>query len=96
MSIFYVYIITNQNHTVLYTGFSDDLERRMFEHKNKVYPGFTKKYNCNKLLYYEVINDKEEALHREKQIKRYKKDWKHNLINTMNPAWRDLYEDFLI
>ena len=93
---FYVYILTNKNHTVLYTGFSDDVERRIYEHKNKVFKGFTSKYNVDKLVYYEEFNDLESAKHREVQIKRYKRSWKENLINEMNPEWRDLYEDFLL
>ena len=93
---FYVYILTNKNHTVLYTGFTDDIERRVYEHKNKILLGFTSKYNVDKLIYFEEFIDIESAKHRENQIKRYKKAWKENLINEMNPHWRDLYEDFLI
>ncbi|WP_422358628.1 GIY-YIG nuclease family protein [Reichenbachiella sp.] len=93
---FYVYIITNKNHTVLYTGFTSDLERRMFEHKTGVYKEFSFKYNCNELLYYEEFIDKEEALHRERQLKKYKREWKENLICGFNPSWRDLYDDFLL
>jgi len=96
MNRFWIYILTNTHHTVLYTGFTDDLERRIFEHRNKLLPGFTNKYNCDKLVYFEEFNVPDEAKHREQQIKRYKKDWKHNLINTFNPEWRDLYFDFEI
>jgi putative endonuclease len=91
---FYVYILSNQLHTVLYTGFTDDLERRVYEHKNKLLDGFTKTYNINKLLYYEEFNSADEAKHREIQIKKYKREFKRNLINPMNPTWRDLYDDF--
>ena len=94
MGTYYVYIITNSRHTVLYTGFSNDVARRTSEHKGKVYKGFTQKYNCDKLIYFETFNNAEDALHREKQIKRYKREWKENLINSMNPGWKDLYEDF--
>ncbi len=68
--------------------------RRIEEHKLKVVKGFTAKYNCTKLLYFEEFTDIEEALKREKQIKRYKKDWKKNLINTFNPEWKDLAIEF--
>ncbi len=95
MSNFYVYILSNSHHTVFYTGFTGDLERRIYEHKHQLLPSFTKKYNCHKLLYYEELPDAESALHREKQIKRYKRDWKKNLVNSINPEWRDLYEDFI-
>lgn len=94
MKLYYVYIITNARHTVLYTGFTNNIARRTLEHKEKLNKGFTYQYNCNKLVYYEEFNDREEALHREKQIKRYKREWKENLINSMNPEWRDLYKDF--
>ena len=93
--MFYVYILSNQRHTVFYTGFTDDLYRRIYEHKHKLQPGFTAKYNCDKLLYFEEFTIADEATHREKQIKKYKRDWKKNLINAMNPEWRDLYDDFL-
>lgn len=96
MNRFWIYILTNSHHTVLYTGFTDDLERRTFEHRNKLLPGFTNKYNCNKLVYFEECNDADEAKHREQQVKRYSKKWKHNLINELNPVWRDLYSDFKI
>lgn len=96
MERFYVYILTNKNHTVLYTGFTDDIERRVFEHKNKMFKGFTSKYNVDKLVYFEEFIDLESVKHRENQLKRYKRAWKENLINEINPNWRDLYEDFLI
>ena len=92
---YFVYILTNKNHTVFYTGFADDLERRVYEHKNKIYEGFTSRYNVDKLVYYEEFTDLDSAKHREAQIKRYKRSWKENLINEMNSEWRDLYEDFL-
>lgn len=71
--MFYVYIISNWNNKVYYTGFTDDLEKRVYEHKHKLLDGFTAKYNCNKLLYYEESPVAEDALHREQQIKRYTK-----------------------
>jgi putative endonuclease len=81
---------------VLYTGYSGDLYDRVFEHSEKIYNGFSKKYNCYKLVYYEEYGEKEEAIHREKQIKRYKRQWKIDMINEMNPSWRNLIEDFEI
>ena len=96
MTKYFVYILTNKNHTVLYTGFTDDLERRVFEHKHKVFKGFTARYNMEVLVYFEEFADEKSALMREKQIKKYERTWKENLINEMNASWRDLYEDFLI
>ena len=93
--MFYVYILSNYSKTVFYTGMTSDLERRMYEHKNQLTPGFATKYNCNILLYYETLQSGEEAAHREKQIKRYKQEWKRNLIDQMNPECRDLSLDFL-
>ena len=95
MNNFYVYLLSNTHHTVFYTGFTNDLARRVYEHKHQLLPGFTKKYNCHKLLYYEEFTDAAGALHREQQLKRYKREWKENLINSINPGWKDLYEDFL-
>lgn len=93
MDYFYVYILSNWNHRVLYTGFTDDLSRRIFEHRLKLYKGFTSKYNCYKLLYYETYDSAEDALYREKQLKRYRRAWKENLIRSMNSDFRDLYSD---
>ena len=90
---YYVYILTNQRHTVLYTGVTNDLHRRVYEHREKLIPGFTKKYNVDKLVYYEVTDSIEAAIHREKQIKGGSRQKKLDLINGMNPQWRDLYED---
>jgi putative endonuclease len=96
MSKFYVYLLSNKTHRVFYTGFTDDLERRVYEHRNELLEGFTKKYKIKKLLYYEEFESADEAKHREKQVKKYKREWKDNLINSMNPFWRDLYDDFNI
>ena len=92
--LYYVYFITNKYHTVIYTGFTDDIYERSIQHYEKVNPGFSKKYNCHKLVYFEEFDNAEEALEREKQLKRYKRQWKEDLINSMNPTWRDLIEDF--
>jgi putative endonuclease len=88
---YYVYIMTNETNTVTYTGVTNDLLRRIQEHKNKLIEGFTKKYNINKLVYYEAGESIESAILREKQIKSWSRKEKVALINTMNPDWHDLY-----
>ena len=90
---YYVYILTNKSNKVLYIEVTNNLERRIFEHKNKLVEGFTKKYNLNKLVYYEATNDIDGALEREKQLKNWHRDWKINLINSSNPAWKDLSDN---
>ena len=90
---YYVYIMTNKNNAVLYTGITSDLKRRIYEHKEKLAEGFTKKYNLTKLVYYEVFQDSLNAIQREKQIKGGSRKKKVDLINDMNPAWKDLDED---
>ncbi len=90
---YYVYIMTNKHDTVLYTGVTDDLQKRVFEHKNKLVPSFTNYYNIHKLVYYEVFEDPYYAITREKQIKGGSRQKKINLINGMNPEWRDLYPE---
>jgi putative endonuclease len=88
---YYVYVMTNPGDTVLYTGVTNDLIRRVWEHKEKLVPGFTKKYNIVKLVYYEVVDDVESAILREKQIKAGSRQEKMQLIDSMNRQWRDLY-----
>jgi putative endonuclease len=90
---FYVYILTNKNRTVLYTGVTNDLTRRVWEHKDKMRDGFTKWYNVDRLVYYEAFDDVREAIAREKQIKGGSRQKKIDLINGMNKDWRDLYEE---
>jgi putative endonuclease len=90
---YYVYIMTNKNNTVLYTGITNDLKRRVYEHKEKFVSGFTKKYHVTKLVYYEVFEDPENAILREKKIKAGSREKKIGLINIMNKKWRDLYEE---
>ncbi|HYE09469.1 MAG TPA: GIY-YIG nuclease family protein [Patescibacteria group bacterium] len=89
----YVYILTNKMNTVLYTGVTNDLVRRIYKHKEKLVDGFTKKYNVNKLVYYETFNDIKSAIQREKQIKGITRQKKIDLINTINKNWKDLYQD---
>jgi len=89
---YYIYIMTNKRNTVFYTGVTNDLKRRVYEHKEKLAEGFTKKYNVTKLVYYEVFDDIESAILREKQIKAGSRQKKIELINSMNKEWRDLQE----
>ena len=92
---YYIYIITNQYNTVLYTGVTNDLIRRIYEHKEKIIAGFTKKYNVNKLVYYEIFTDINSAIAREKQIKAGSRQKKIDLVNSMNSQWCDLYDGLL-
>gem|GEM_PF-134625 len=89
---YYIYILTNKSNKVLYVGMTNDLTRRIYEHKDKLVEGFTKKYNLTKLVYYEITTDVESALSREKQLKNWHRDWKVNLINKFNHKWDDLSE----
>jgi len=88
--LFYIYILTNKNHTVLYIGVTSDLKRRLKQHKQKSNKGFTGKYSVEKLLYFESSPYVENAIKREKQLKKWNRAWKENLINEMNPDWNDL------
>jgi|SRR5215216_3251212 len=90
-----VYIMTNSRHTVLYTGVTNDLIRRVEEHKKGIGSEFTKKYNVNKLVFYECGDDINIAVAREKQIKAGSRKKKIDLINSINPDWKDLSEEFL-
>jgi putative endonuclease len=90
-----VYIMTNAHHTVLYTGVTNDLARRVYEHRNGLGGIFTKKYNIRKLVYYEIGNDVHSTIAREKQIKGGSRKRKIELINSLNPEWKDLYEEIL-
>ena len=92
---YYVYIATNKLNTVLYTGVTSDLIKRIWQHKNKVLPGFTFKYNINKLVYCEVFDDINEAIKREKKIKAGSRKKKINLIVKNNFKFKDLYEDIV-
>ena len=89
---YYVYIMTNRRNTVLYTGVTNDLIRRAYEHREKVAEEFTTKYNVNKLVYYEIFDDPENAIIREKQIKAGSRQKKIELVNHMNGGWVDLFE----
>ena len=88
-----VYIITNKHNTVLYTGVTNNLPKRIYQHRNKLVDGFTKKYNVDKLVYYEIYNDVKSAIAREKQIKSGSRENKIELVNSFNKAWRDLFDE---
>jgi putative endonuclease len=92
--LYYVYILTNWANKVLYTGVTNDLERRLYEHKNKLIKGFTEKYNVNKLVYFDSTTDVKAAIAREKQIKGWTRQKKNDLIESINPQWYDLSESF--
>ena len=89
----YVYIVSNKNRTTLYTGVTSNLYNRIYEHKNGEGSVFTKKYNCTDLLYYEFFEDIESAIEKEKKMKKWKRVYKENVINDLNPDWKDLYEE---
>jgi len=89
---YYVYIMTNWSNKVLYIGVTNNLERRCYEHKHKIIKGFTDKYNINKLVYFEMTNDIKEAITREKQLKGWLRKKKIELIEKINPEWKDLSE----
>ena len=92
--MYYVYIMTNWNNRVLYTGITNDIERRVYEHKNKLIKGFTSKYNINKLVYFDYTSDVKSAIEKEKQIKGWRRQKKNELIQSKNPEWKDLSIDF--
>lgn len=94
--MFFVYLLASKLHGTLYIGFTIDLARRVWEHKNKLMPGFTAKYGVDRLVWFEIHEDRGSALRREKQIKEWKRDWKINLIEHDNPHWTDLYRDTLV
>jgi putative endonuclease len=92
---YYVYILASKISGTLYIGVTSNLVKRVYEHKNDLTDGFTKKYKVHNLVYYETTDDVESAIRREKQLKRWKRDWKIELIEKQNPEWRDLYSDLL-
>ena len=93
---YYVYILSNKTNVAIYTGVTNNLIKRVYEHKNKLdSKSFTARYNINKLVYFESTTDIHVAIEREKQIKGHSRSWKNALINSMNPRWEDLYESIL-
>jgi putative endonuclease len=93
IKLYYVYILTNAHNNVLYTGLTNDLERRCYEHKQKIVKGFSQKYNVDKLIYFEKFDLIDLAISREKQIKGYSRHKKHILINNFNKEWIELYQN---
>ena len=92
MNDYYVYILTNDRDKLLYIGVTNDLQRRVYEHKNGMFEGFTKDYGIHKLVYYEMCHDVKDAIKREKQLKNWRREKKIALIERMNPYWKDFGE----
>ncbi len=92
MNCFYVYILSSKRNGTLYTGVTSNLVKRVYEHKNNLADGFTKKYNIHDLVWYELHHSPETAITREKQVKAWKREWKLRMIEESNPEWKDLYE----
>jgi len=89
---YYVYMLAKGRNSTFYTGFTEDLVKRAWEHRNKVADGFTKKYDIKALVYYEIFDNYDAALSREKRLKKWERTWKMRIIEEMNPKWEDLYE----
>ncbi len=92
---FYTYILASAPHGTLYTGSTDDLTRRVSEHREKIRAGFTAKYGVTQLVWYEVHDTRADAVQRERRIKEWRRKWKIQLIEAANPTWRDLFESFI-
>ncbi|MEJ2697444.1 MAG: GIY-YIG nuclease family protein [Candidatus Sulfobium sp.] len=92
---FYVYIMASQKRGTLYIGITSNLTKRVYEHRNGIVEGFSKRYAIHRLVYYEVARDAETALSRERQMKKWNRTWKLRLIEAQNPEWRDLYDDLI-
>ena len=92
---YYIYILTNWNNKVMYIGVTNDLIRRIYEHRNKLVEGFTKKYNVIKLVYFEEGESVVSAIEREKEIKKWRREKKDNLVKSLNPDWNDLFDELL-
>ncbi|MEJ8752237.1 GIY-YIG nuclease family protein [Lagierella sp. ICN-221743] len=95
MKNYYIYIMANKTNTTIYIGVTGNLIKRVWEHKNKLVEGFTKRYKVNKLVYYEETTDVNSAIAREKQLKGWNRAKKNKLIESINPNWNDLYDDIL-
>ena len=90
---YFIYILTNWNNKVMYIGVTNNLSRRIYEHKNKLLDGFTKRYNLNKLVYFEQFSDIGLAINREKELKKWRREKKNKLVESINLQWKDLSED---
>ena len=95
MNLYHVYILTNKRNGALYIGVTSNLLERVDQHKRGIYDGFTKKYSINKLVYYETFENINDAIAREKQLKKFNRKWKIELIEKENPTWRDIYDGLL-
>jgi len=95
MKNYFVYILASQRNGTLYIGVTNDLEKRIYQHKNDTIEGFTKKYKVHMLVYYEQTNDIQSAITREKQMKKWNRKWKIRIIEKFNPYWKDLYSDLI-
>jgi putative endonuclease len=95
MNQYYVYILASQKNNVLYIGVTNNLIKRIYEHKNNLVDGFTSQYKVHKLVYFEESNDIQTTILREKRIKKWNRQWKERLIKKMNPNWKDLYENLV-
>ncbi len=96
MGEYYVYILASKKNGTLYLGITNNLLKRVYEHKNDMVDGFTKKYHVHQLVYYEESDDVKSAITREKQIKKWKRQWKIDLIEEFNPIWKDLYDNLIV
>ena len=92
---YYVYIMASDKNGTLYIGVTNSLWRRVCEHKGHILPGFTDKYNVTKLVYVERFSDVRDAIHQEKRLKKWPRNWKKDLIERYNPTWRDLYDEIM-
>lgn len=90
---YYVYIMAKARNSTFYVGMTSDLKKRIWEHKSKAADGFTKKHDIKDLVYFEIFNDPENAIKREKRLKKWNRIWKMRIIEEMNPDWKDLYEE---
>ena len=95
MKQYYVYLLASKRNGTLYIGVTNDLVRRVWEHKNNIIKGFTQKYSVHNLVYYEIIADIDSAIMREKQMKKWRRQWKIELIEKNNPDWKDLYSGLI-
>ncbi len=95
MKNYYVYILASKRNGTLYIGVTNDLVKRVYEHKDGLVEGFTKEYGVDRLVYYEQTNDSYSAIEREKRMKKWKRQWKIELIEKFNPEWKDLYKDLI-
>jgi putative endonuclease len=93
--MYYVYLLASQNDGTLYVGVTRDLVRRVYEHKEKIIPGFTSRYGVDRLVWFECYDDPTSAITREKELKKWRRAWKIELIESTNPDWRDLYSDII-